>query len=1095
MTEIAPSIHSQELFAEELAQYIIAKTAGTHLGDKVILNRPRDYYIIGTLAPKRKASPQYKKYQEGKTRAQMLKVSFLATTSSINQKSEISIEATGNVYYRVHLDKNRLDENRQTSGVEKKVDLEDVRNEPYEPEQKKGWKRLNYRFLWPVNLSSRQISKEVDFSEARNQANKDPLKIKRIPEDVWTAELSVELKKFDDQTTLVSISYTNLAIEGSLDFETTLFDCRFAATLSDIDLAEFSDDYLYEGYKQRYFYDFRNVNCQAYWQEYGKKFYTEHYGYFKQEDVRPKDTIKEIELRFSSLASAEDVLGMLPRLVTTMKGYLARYENDLRQEFNDAEFQPREGKKQRTWAERKKLISDFETLIRHVEEGVDLVRSENNVLGAFLRTNETFANYYENKRISNAGWRVFQLIFFLASIKSIVKHEDLDTAIALHVDTGGGKSEAYFALVIFTTFLDRTRGKEDGVSALVKFPLRMVSVDQLARISSMMMHAEAVRKTYYTEFPGENFSVGYFVGGQSIDFPNLYKNAKERFAPTGSSSQPLKSIILSECPLCGRTEHGTLRMIDDVTHCRLMHKCDKCGEKFGIYISDGEIFRWRPSVVISTVDKWAALSQQRRVRNLLGGRGSYCPNGHGFIPSGDQCEEDREEAFQCENRGSDEPGASGPSLSIQDEMHLLKESFGTISAHFEGLLEAIVESTSEKKLKHFAMSATLNGTPKQIKELYRKESLIVPGRCPEGVGSDNDFFFTKLATPKRLIFGLKPNVRDNHYASLRSLLHFAEFTTGAQKRFNTDANSFCEKYELDTAIQAQRLISQFLIYLSYHIKKQDAVEMKRLRDEVVTSQLKSSSNAEIQSFVLTGDSHLNELKQVIDAIKSQVEEYIGNDQGGDIQSLMALHATSVISHGVDLEELNFMIFQGLPYSTSEYVQALSRVGRKHLGIVLLWFYPDRVRDDSFYRNFRRYHETLDHQVKPVPVNRLSRLGLYQTINSMFCASVINYLSNKKGRPLYNKADIAALSISDQQDLVGFIGSVYSSSQALDIDISREVNERINQIYNSKERKTAFFPNILADSDKYFYRNQLGMRGIQQKLVLEIDAAGLKKLEK
>ena len=42
--------------------------------------------------------------------------------------------------------------------------------------------------------------------------------------------------------------------------------------------------------------------------------------------------------------------------------------------------------------------------------------------------------------------------------------------------TSGGKSEAYFGIVIFTAFWDRLNGKEFGVSALTKFPLRMLSI-------------------------------------------------------------------------------------------------------------------------------------------------------------------------------------------------------------------------------------------------------------------------------------------------------------------------------------------------------------------------------------------------------------------------------------------------------------------------------------------------------------------------------------------------------------------------------------------------------------------------------------------
>ncbi|MCK5721096.1 MAG: hypothetical protein KAI84_01040, partial [Gammaproteobacteria bacterium] len=553
-----------------------------------------------------------------------------------------------------------------------------------------------------------------------------------------------------------------------------------------------------------------------------------------------------------------------------------------------------------------------------------------------------------------------------------------------------------------------------------------------------------------------------------------------------------------KCPICPSNSKGTLRLEEDTRHRRIVHKCDKCGGEYYIYQSDREIFRCRPTVIISTVDKWANLSMQRRVRNLLGGSGSMCPDGHGFIPSGDQCEDKKEEHFQCSNIGDDLQNSEGPRLSIQDEMHLLREGFGTIASHFEGLIEAIVEDRTNRKLKHIAMSATLNGTKKQIKELYNKKFFVIPGHCPEGAGSQNDFFFEKKEGPKRIIYGLKPNLRDNHYASLISLLHFSEFIIDSQKKLNSDPNGFCEKYSLKSPSEAQDLLNQYLVPLTYHIKKQDAYDMGRLENAVIGDKLKDHfGGSDIHGTVLTGDSGLEELKETIDKVRDFVTNYDPKIVDGDGLLFEPIYATSVVSHGVDLDELNFMVFQGLPYSTSEYIQALSRVGRKNLGIILLWFYPNRVRDESFYRNFVRYHDSLDHEVRPVPINRFSKLGLMQTINSLFCAGILNYLSNKKNKPLHKKRDVVDLTSEDHKILVNFIENAYGK-KGIDINISCEVENRINEILMRKESDTIFFPNILIKSGQPLFRNQSGMRGIQKKLALDLssnDEKILSRMEK
>ena len=281
---------------------------------------------------------------------------------------------------------------------------------------------------------------------------------------------------------------------------------------------------------------------------------------------------------------------------------------------------------------------------------------------------------------------------------------------------------------------------------------------------------------------------------------------------------------------------------------------------------------------------------------------------------GASCEPSREEAFQCEHIGESRPSSDGPRLSIQDEMHLLREGFGTISSHFEGLIESIVKHTSGRQLKHISMSATLNGTSGQIQELYLKKSFIIPGKCPEGAGSSDDIFFERRTGPKRVIYGFKPNLRDNHYATLRTLLHYAEFVIDAQSSLNTDPESFCEEYSLENVNNARELIKQFIIPLTYHLKKQDAYDMQRLQDAVIAEPLNQHYGADVEGVPLTGDNSLEQLKQIIDDIKSYVVRYSPDIIEDHQFTLKPIYSTSVVSHGVDLN-LNFMIFQGLPYST------------------------------------------------------------------------------------------------------------------------------------------------------------------------------------
>jgi hypothetical protein len=67
------------------------------------------------------------------------------------------------------------------------------------------------------------------------------------------------------------------------------------------------------------------------------------------------------------------------------------------------------------------------------------------------------------------------------------------TASLLYFATGGGKSEAFFGLLVFNVFLDRLRGKHRGVTALVRYPLRLLTLQQARRLMRILTNAELVR--------------------------------------------------------------------------------------------------------------------------------------------------------------------------------------------------------------------------------------------------------------------------------------------------------------------------------------------------------------------------------------------------------------------------------------------------------------------------------------------------------------------------------------------------------------------------------------------------------------------------
>lgn len=1083
-------------FQDDLVDYVLSRMVGSHDFDRQTSSQPAKRFILGCLAPRRNRDdledddPLAIRDTEGSSiRARQFRVSVMIDPAELRREIGVRYEVSGSVFHKVKtISGGDLSTPQNAAGQNQKAGYE--------------WRRIDFVIPGSVQLKSDLLTTptrvNLDFSSLRSKANNDPENAEVITDSVWRAELTLSAASLENGNAILHFFVTNTDMEDppgtSGRFQRTLFDCKLKAEIGDLNILEFCDEYKYNGFKQRYYYDFRTINCQAFWkgerEATGRVFSTRHYDVFRQSSIKPRDKLSDCDLSFAALSTDEGLVE-LEKLQKALRVRHQEYSSQLPVSF--PEFQDREGQRECTWSERVHGVDRFSKLLDLYGRGLECLRDDESAILAFKRMNQTFKEYYERRygssqvNGSQPGWRLFQIVFIVSSLRSIIRQEDLDTVDVLHVATGGGKSEAYFGLTVLSMFFERANGKKAGVTAIVKFPLRMLSIQQLERLSSVLMIAEKVRKENEVEFPGASFSLGYYVGSSDDDFPDLFMKIKKTLYSDPSLTVPLApapaSKILSKCPICAGEVKGDMRLVDDAKSQCIVHVCDKDStHRFRIFLSDREVFRHRPTVIVSTVDKWAGLASQRRARSLLGANGSMCPDGHGFIPSGDVCEGKKEEAFTCDNTGRNDRSEDGPILSIQDEMHLLREAFGTISSHFEGLIEELVVANSDgRRIKHIAMSATLNGIDEQIRELYNKGAVVVPGPSPDGYGSESDFFFERGDGLQRKILGMKPNLRDNHYASLRTLLHLCEFLSSEQSEFMANEREYLETHGLSDREDALQAFRDHITPLTYHLKKQDAEDMHRLTDAVVNDSLERESLGRVNGTVLTGDRGLDELKETIDRIRAAVADYDVSRQVQPDSVYSPIFSTSVVSHGVDLEELNFMVFQGMPYSTSEYIQALSRIGRKRAGVVLLWFYPNRVRDDSFYRNFQRYHDSLDHEVRPTPLKRNSRLGVMQTVNSLFCAGILQFISEKAGRPLFHKSDVDAMSDERKRELAEFVRNSYGV--AVKINIEQELDLRFRQVARSNNRGNAFFPNVLSDSGNRFYKNQRGMRGIQQELAL------------
>ena len=596
------------------------------------------------------------------------------------------------------------------------------------------------------------------------------------------------------------------------------------------------------------------------------------------------------------------------------------------------------------------------------------------------------------------SWRLFQIVFIVVHLAALAAREpsgsqltdELSYADILWFPTGGGKSAALYGITAVAMFYDRIRGKKFGTTSIIRFPLRMLSVQQLDRILRLTVCCELVRSKWHGQPRGGNgpawdlgaeFELGYFVGRNNT--PNrLTDPADEKWrditAMAGQADSWLRDrVVLPTCPYCGG-EEVTLR--PDTDAIRLRHYCPGCERDLPVAISDDEVYRYLPAILVATVDKLATIAFNPHFSHLTRGPAYRCPD-HGFVtfPQGGS-REPRCLARQHCHRSPREwiqvsPYDPAPALVIQDELHLLAEELGTFAAHYETLWQHLCRAGSGLPSKVLAATATISDYANQVRQLYA----LRPRRFPSEGWRDGHSFYAHRhdRLTRRLFVGALPSFMDTTSFSLacgdairRELERLRALDPAdliAELGLTTVSPQDVDKWLFDYELQ-----------LYYVNRKTDA-------DRVLTyaSRAGATGNpAPFQAQRLTG---ANRLAEISDVIRRVEREAIATPAG---QRLAVITGTSLVSHGVDLARLNVQFVLGMPSTLAYYVQATSRAGRSSVGLVFTALNRYYVRDRSVFHFFEPTHHYVNALVEPVALNRFSLHGPGKTASGLLAALLI-----------------------------------------------------------------------------------------------------------
>ena len=755
-------------------------------------------------------------------------------------------------------------------------------------------------------------------------------------------------KKSDDKPTIETLFNSGMEIELG------------GASFSPIDLDFFADDYKYNSCQKAV-----GNNCSVIYNEDNNSIITNHLPIFVQKRLLTND---ELAVSFQSLIDAP-----VATLRDIHKKMLAEHKKwERRLEEKRPTLSPVGVKNMQ------EEIDEFAREIRRFEFGIEIINDYPIIMKSFVNMNRTFLK--TSKKYST--WRLFQIVFIVSLVPDIAACDEdvlldsqktqttLNEVSLLYFPTGGGKTEAFLGVLIFNLFFDRYRGKECGVTSILRYPLRLLSVQQVQRLANVLAQAELIRRADAAISKTEEFSLGYFVGDANT--PN--KIEKKNVVKYRTSSQEIldEERIIDICPFCGKQ---TVHLKFDENTYRLIHYCDnpECSSNgiLPIYMVDYEIYRHLPSAIISTVDKLAILGNNPSFRNILSGATHRCPK-HGFT-STTKCMVDREfcdvDVSNFEDVKMYDPA---PTLFIQDELHLIRESLGTYASHYESFIDYFVKnvSPSRRPIKTIGATATISSYATQISQLYSKDPIRFPCASPDL--KRNFYSYIEDDDTQRLIIGYAPYGKAIINSVVYSLKYMREVVFEYVKQ--PEKVLAIPRIGIDTVEDALEILKDYWIFLEYNNVKRDGNNVEGALETPINVELRKAGVTPFNTRKMTGDETFQDVREVLSKVETNDDVFNG---------VNLIVATSMISHGVDADRFNIMFFYGMPGNTAEYIQAYSRTGRRHSSIVIDIMRPSRETDQSYLKNFVNFHEFKDIMVESVPINRWATKAIDCTLPGIF----------------------------------------------------------------------------------------------------------------
>lgn len=462
------------------------------------------------------------------------------------------------------------------------------------------------------------------------------------------------------------------------------------------------------------------------------------------------------------------------------------------------------------------------------------------------------------------------------------------------------------------------------------------------------------------------------------------------------------------------------------------YQCPQAGCRFHsseipVMVIDEEIYKNPPTLLIGTVDKFAMMTWKEEVNKFF---------------------------------GADEQHR-GPELIIQDELHLISGPLGSIVGLYETAIDYICNNYGHVKPKIIASTATIRRAKSQCAALYNRDTRQFP---PPGIDAEDSYFAR--------------NDVIEHEKGKYGRCYVGVMASG-KNQVSTEVTTISDLLQLIKILKAPDAVKDtYWTLTAYFNSLKDLGQCESLvADDIKNNlyqfahRLQTKPRYICKLRELTSRVKTNQLNQIF---KELEDIRYHSSEGEKTYPVDIVLSSNMLSVGVDIARLNILLMVNQPKLNSEYIQATSRVGRSSPGLVLTLYNQGRSRDQSYYEQFKSFHEAYYRFVEPTGATPFSKPARDRALHAVLVAIMRNIpeLAKEKDAGKFRKDKYRDAIKKVGSFIVQRVRDIRSRGSNMHNDIP-DIQQEIDNFFTDWDNKARF---ASSESKKLIYGNSRLIEG-------------------